>query len=63
MRRRRSRSSPPLTAEIAAHIKRVALDTDLAQHEIAAHLGLNQGRVSEVLNLKRFADTPPAMGA
>jgi len=30
------------------------------QHEIAAKLGINQGRVSEVLNGKRFGDVPPA---
>ena len=49
-----------LTRELAAKIKRLARDTDLLQHEIAARLGINQGRVSEVLNLKRFADVPPA---
>jgi predicted XRE-type DNA-binding protein len=49
-----------LTKELAAKIKRLARDTDLLQHEIAARLGINQGRVSEVLNLKRFAEVPPA---
>lgn len=54
------RSRTPLTKELAAKIKRLALDTKLLQHEIAAQLGINQGRVSEVLNGKRFADIPPA---
>ena len=56
----RRRVSEPLTAELAAQIKRLARDTDLVQHEIAAMLHLNQGRVCEVLKLKRFAEVPPA---
>jgi predicted XRE-type DNA-binding protein len=31
----------------------------MAQHEIAATLGVNQGRVSEVVNGARFADVAP----
>lgn len=54
------RRSPSLTAQIAALIKRLAKDTDLMQHEIAAKLGINQGRVSEVLNGKRFGEVPPS---
>ncbi len=54
------RVSSPLTAAIAAEIKRLARDTDLAQHQIAAELRLNQGRVSEVLNGKKFPDVLPA---
>lgn len=53
------RVSEPLTPELAIIIKRMAADTDLAQHEIAAALHINQGRVSEVLNFKRFADANP----
>jgi predicted XRE-type DNA-binding protein len=53
------RVSEPLTRELAIIIKEMARDTDLAQHEIAAALHLNQGRISEVLNLKRFADANP----
>ena len=48
-----------LTAEQAAQIKKLAATTDLFQHEIAAALGLNQGRVSEVLSGKRFSSIPP----
>lgn len=53
------RVSEPLTPALAIQIKKLARDTDLAQHEIAALLHLNQGRVSEVLNLKRFANVNP----
>lgn len=49
------RSSPPLTPEIAAEIRRLASPGTLMQHQIAALLGINQGRVSEVLSGKRFA--------
>lgn len=49
-----------LTAEIAAQIKKLASTTNLFQHEIAAQIGLNQGRVSEVLTGKRFPDVSPA---
>ena len=49
-----------LTAELAAEIKKLAATTQLYQHEIAAMLGLNQGRVSEVLAGKRFAAVLPA---
>lgn len=55
-----TRRAPKLTADLAALIKRFALDTDLLQHEIAALLRLNQGRVSEVLSGKRFGSVPPA---
>lgn len=54
--RRRRRVSEPLTASMAAMIWKMSRETDLAQHEIAAALHINQGRVSEVLNLKRFPD-------
>lgn len=54
------RVSVPLTERIAAEIKRLARDTDLAQHEIAAELRLNQGRVSEVLTGKRFPEVLPS---
>lgn len=58
-----TRRAPRLTADLAALIKRFALDTDLLQHEIAALLRLNQGRVSEVLSGKRFSSVPPAQSS
>ena len=53
------RAGNPLTAELAAKIKKLARETKLAQHQIAAKLDLNQGRVSEVLNGKRFPEVQP----
>ncbi|HQZ13913.1 MAG TPA: hypothetical protein PK286_13605 [Devosia sp.] len=45
----------------AALTKRLHLDhPDLPQSEIAAVVGLNQGRVSEILSGKRFAGVSPA---
>ncbi|WP_173390163.1 hypothetical protein [Methylorubrum extorquens] len=55
----RRRVSEPLTFKLAVEIWKLARETDLAQHEIAAVLHLNQGRVSEVLNLKRFPEARP----
>lgn len=52
--------SAPLTAALAAEIKKLALTTNWYQHQIAAKLGINQGRVSEVLTGKRFANVQPA---
>ena len=49
-----------LTPETAARIKKLAATTDLYQHEIAALVKVNQGRVSEVLSGKRFQEVPPA---
>lgn len=54
-----ARRSPPLTPEMAAAIKRLAQNTDLLQHEIAAELHINQGRVSEVLTGKRYPEVRP----
>lgn len=45
--------SPPLTFDHAVAIWRMR-NTGTAQHVIAASLGLNQGRVSEVLSGKRY---------
>lgn len=56
----RKNASKPLTAEAAAQIKKLAQTTDLAQHQIAAVLDINQGRVSEVLTGRRYSDVPPA---
>ncbi|MCF6371268.1 helix-turn-helix domain-containing protein [Rhizobium halophilum] len=56
----RRRVSSPLSAKLAAEIKRLARDTDLVQHEIAAQLRVNQGRVSEVLSGKKPAEVHPS---
>lgn len=52
--------SPPVTPEIASYIKRMRAD-GLFQHQIAAALKMNQGRISEVLTGKRFPKEPPAV--
>lgn len=57
---RKRRVSRRLTAATAAQIKKLAAKTELAQHQIAAQLDINQGRVSEVLSGKRFAHVAPA---
>lgn len=53
------RQSPKVTREMAAKIKRYLLE-NLAQHDIAAMFGVNQGRISEIKSGKRFADVPAA---
>lgn len=58
-RKVRRRVSPPLDPAMAAKIKRMLRDTDLAQHQIAAQLGVNQGRVSEVSTGQKYPDVPP----
>lgn len=53
-------SSPRLTAEIAAKIKSLLANTNFNYAQIAAILGgINQGRVSEVKNGKRFYNILP----
>lgn len=56
------RSSPPVTDEMAAHIKFLINHYAMAQHHIAALCGVNQGRVSEIKNGHKFADVAPAKG-
>lgn len=52
-------SSPKITTKLAGQIKWLWRNTNLNQAQIAALLGaLNQGRVSEVLNGKRFRSAP-----
>lgn len=46
---------------MAAKIKLMAsMHPDLAQHQIAAELDINQGRVSEVLTGKQFPEVQPS---
>jgi hypothetical protein len=44
---------------MAAKIKSYLLD-NLAQHDIAAMFGINQGRISEIKTGKKFGDVPAA---
>lgn len=58
---RRKRSKPvanPLTEELASKIKTLVLLRGMAQQVVAAKLGLNQGRVSEVVNGHKYPDAP-----
>lgn len=48
------------TYEQAATAKYLVLTKHLYQHEAAALLGCNQGRISEAVNGKRFPDAPAA---
>lgn len=56
----RRKHSPHISPEIAATIKYLNKDVGLYQHQIAAVIGINQGRVSEVLNGKRHPNVPPS---
>ena len=58
--RMKKNRSPRLTREIAGWIKWLWQHTSLNQAQISALLGaINQGRVSEVINGKRFSDVSP----
>lgn len=43
------RVSPPVTPEMAAHIKFLVRIRGLFQHQVAALLGINQGREGKLL--------------
>jgi hypothetical protein len=51
--------SQPMTAELAAVIKTMRA-AGLYVQQIAAELGINQGRVSEVMLGQKFKNQPPA---
>lgn len=52
---------PSLTRQMAAHIKHLLETTDLNHAQIAATVGsINQGRISEIKNGKRFAEVSSA---
>lgn len=54
--------SPSVTAEMAAQIRYLKKVKGLYNHQIAAHFGINQGRVSEVMTGKRHPNVPAAQG-
>jgi predicted XRE-type DNA-binding protein len=56
----RRRSSPPIDAQMAAGIKYLRTVTGLHVHQVAQLYSINQGRVSEVMNGKRFPDVMAA---
>lgn len=53
------RQSPPMTPTRAAIAKRLMM-SGFYQHQVAAKLGVNQGRISEVNTGKIFPEVPPA---
>ena len=55
--------SPPISPEMAAHIKFLVEERKLYQHQVAALCGINQGRVSEIMRGYVFKDVPPAQGS
>lgn len=55
--------SPNITPEMAAHIRFLVQERGLFQHQAAALVGINQGRVSEVMRGYRYPDVRPAQGA
>lgn len=57
------KASPPVTREMAAHIRFLVRKQGLYQHQAAALLGVNPGRVNEVLKGHRFPEEPPAQGS
>lgn len=52
--------SPNVSPEMAGEIKAL-LSAGMMQHDIAARYGINQGRVSEINQGKRYPDVPPAI--
>ena len=54
------RRSVRITIEMVAVIKLLVIRLHFYQHEAAAIFGINQGRVSEIITGKRFADVPMA---
>lgn len=59
---KRSRS-PKVSREMAAHIKYLMQSRGLYQHQVAALVGVNQGRISEIMRGHKFPDVPPVQGA
>lgn len=57
-RRRAPRCSNQMTIEMASQAKTMVLRLGMAQHVVAARLGVNPGRVSEVVKGSKFPDAP-----
>ncbi len=54
-----TKKTTPMTAEVAGKAITLVKEGGLNQQQAAALLGINQGRVSEVLNGKRFYGASP----
>jgi predicted XRE-type DNA-binding protein len=57
------KSSPEVTPAMAAHIRFLVIERGLYQHQAAALVGVNQGRVCEVMRGYRHPKEPPAQGS
>lgn len=55
--------SPQISAEMAAHIRFLIEDRGLFQHQAAALIGVNQGRISEVMRGQIHPTVKPAQGS
>ena len=51
--------TPPMTSDLASKAITLVKIYGLKQHQAAAILGLNQGRISEVLTGKRYPRAKP----
>lgn len=56
-------NSPHISPEMAAHIRFLVNERGLFQHQAAALVGVNQGRISEVMRGQRYPDVKPAQGS
>lgn len=48
---------------MAAHIRFLVKERGLYQHQAAALVGVNQGRISEIMRGCRYPDVKPAQGS
>jgi predicted XRE-type DNA-binding protein len=53
------KETPPMSADLASKAITLVRVLKLKQHQAAAVLGVNQGRISEVLNGKTFVGVTP----
>ncbi len=54
------KKSVRITPDLAATIKYLYVELRLYQHQIASAVGVNQGRISEIITGKKFRDVAPA---
>jgi hypothetical protein len=57
-RHRAPKCANPMTEELASKAKTMVIQLGMAQQTVAAKLGVNQGRISEVVNGYKFRSVP-----